>query len=671
MPKATILATLFTVEAHDTQAGQIAVVREFNRFYTQRLGLLRRRHLDGEFSLTEARILYEIGSQPQVTAASLRNYLGLDAGYISRLLALLTKRKLVRQTASRIDAREKFLTLTAAGKRALERLNRQSSSQVGQLLANHSCAKRDELVRCLQTVRSILSESGRIVRLPEVNDDALRLLQEYYEAVRVVQRDTPQSVEKILADPSSGLWLAYLDEVAVGCVMLKPLGSIPLAAECKRLYVQPSARGHRIAGQLLDAQEDFARSRGLHWIYLDSNDELEAAIALYRKRGFTECERYNDNPQATIFLRKNIMPQKNFTINTTDKPISDADRAAVLANPGFGRAFTEHMVTMKWTPEAGWHEGRLNPYHPFQIDPATAVLHYAQAIFEGLKAYPCATENQILLFRPEENANRLARSAQRMAIPPFPPELFVEAIEELVRIDHRWVPSAESGGSLYLRPFIFASEAALTVRPAREYIFCLIASPVGDYFSGGQKPLKVWVSSDYVRAARGGTGSAKCAGNYASGLVAQAQAAQNACDQTIFLDAIEQKWIEELGGMNICFVTNDRKLLTPPLSGTILPGVTRKSVLTLAAEEGLQVEEAPYSYEQLQRDAESGCVTEAFACGTAAVIVSIGTVCDANGSFNIGEAATGPVTAKLRERLVNIQRGVEPDQHGWVRRIAL
>ncbi len=326
---------------------------------------------------------------------------------------------------------------------------------------------------------------------------------------------------------------------------------------------------------------------------------------------------------------------------------------------------------MKWTPEAGWHEGRLNPYHPFQIDPATAVLHYAQAIFEGLKAYPCATENQILLFRPEENANRLARSAQRMAIPPFPPELFVEAIEELVRIDHRWVPSAESGGSLYLRPFIFASEAALTVRPAREYIFCLIASPVGDYFSGGQKPLKVWVSSDYVRAARGGTGSAKCAGNYASGLVAQAQAAQNACDQTIFLDAIEQKWIEELGGMNICFVTNDRKLLTPPLSGTILPGVTRKSVLTLAAEEGLQVEEAPYSYEQLQRDAESGCVTEAFACGTAAVIVSIGTVCDANGSFNIGEAATGPVTAKLRERLVNIQRGVEPDQHGWVRRIAL
>jgi branched-chain amino acid aminotransferase len=328
------------------------------------------------------------------------------------------------------------------------------------------------------------------------------------------------------------------------------------------------------------------------------------------------------------------------------------------------------MVTMKWTPDAGWHEGRLDPYHPFQLDPATAALHYAQIVFEGLKAYRSAA-GQIHLFRPEENAQRLAHSAQRLAMPPFPVDLFVEAIEELVRIDHHWVPPMDGGGTLYLRPYIFASEPMLTVRPARAYTFCLIASPAGSYFSGGQKPLKLWVSSDYVRAVRGGTGAAKCPGNYASGLMAQAQATENGCDQTIFLDAIEQKWIEELGGMNICFITKDQTLITPPLSGTILPGITRKSILTLAAEEGLRVNEVPYSYDQWRRDSESGHVTEAFACGTAAVLVSIGTVHDAQGSFTISGGATGPVTNKLRERLVNIQRGVEPDKRGWVRRIVV
>jgi branched-chain amino acid aminotransferase len=365
------------------------------------------------------------------------------------------------------------------------------------------------------------------------------------------------------------------------------------------------------------------------------------------------------------------MPPKNFAINVTDKPTPDSTRTAVLKDPGFGTAFTDHMVTMKWTSERKWHAGRLDPYRPFQLDPATAALHYGQIVFEGLKAYRGA-EHQMLLFRPEENAERLAKSAQRMAIPPLPSELFVEAIEELVRVDHQWVPPVTGGGSLYLRPFIFASEAALKVRPAREYTFCLIASPVGDYFSGGQKPLIVWVSSDYVRAVKGGTGAAKCAGNYAASLVAQAEAAENGCDQTVFLDAIEQKWIEELGGMNICFVTKDRTLITPPLSGTILPGVTRKSILTLAAEAGLRVDEVPYSYDEWRRDAESGHVTEAFACGTAAVLVSIGTVRDAHGSFTVGDGnSIGPVTASLRQRLVNIQRGVEPDHHGWVRRIAL
>jgi DNA-binding MarR family transcriptional regulator/GNAT superfamily N-acetyltransferase len=294
----------------DPEAGQIAAVRDFNRFYTQRLGLLQKRHLDGEFSLTEARILYEIGSSPQQTASSLRQTLGLDAGYISRLLALLTKHKLVRQTPSTVDAREKLLTLSSAGGKALQRINRLSSVQVQHLLAAHSPAQRDELVNCLRTVKSILSEAhlagARIVRLPELNDDALKLLHEYYESLSIVQRDSPQTIKKILAEPSSGLWLAYLDRKAVGCVVLKALHSVPRAAECKRLYVQPAARGQKIADQLLQAQEEFARGQGLRWIYLDSTAEFKAALALYRKRGFAACERYNENPQATIFLRKNI-----------------------------------------------------------------------------------------------------------------------------------------------------------------------------------------------------------------------------------------------------------------------------------------------------------------------------------------------------------------------------
>ena len=292
---------------------QISAIREFNRFYTARLGLLRKRHLDGDFSLTEARILYEIGASPRLTASSLRETLGLNAGYISRSLALLSKRKLVRQTPSKEDGREKLLTLSLAGGRAVAWLNQQSALQIQGLLANVNSTDRDTLLDSLSKVRSILSEpkgrSVRIVRLSKSNDDAIRLLQEYYEAVSVVQRDTPEAIQKIIDDPVSGIWLAYLEEKAVGCVVLRKLGSIPFAGECKRLYVQPIARGHRIADNLLDAQEEFARSKDLRWIYLDSYDDLKVAIALYRKRGYVSCERYNDNPQATVFLRKNIGPQ--------------------------------------------------------------------------------------------------------------------------------------------------------------------------------------------------------------------------------------------------------------------------------------------------------------------------------------------------------------------------
>jgi len=292
------------------EAEQVSAMREFNRFYTTRLGLLRRRHLDGEFSLTEARILYEIGSNPKLTASTLRNTLGLDGGYISRLLTLLTRRKLVRQTASKEDGREKLLMLSHTGAKKLAQINGQSALQIQELLEPLSAADRETLIESLSKVRSILNEAQkpavRIVRLSEANDDAFRLLEEYYEAVDVIQRDTPEAIQQIIGAASSGMWVAYLRGKAVGCVMLRSLSSIPFAGECKRLYVRPEDRGKGLADALLDAQEAFARSKGLQWLYLDSYDDLQAAIALYRKRGYLPCERYNDNPQATVFLRKNI-----------------------------------------------------------------------------------------------------------------------------------------------------------------------------------------------------------------------------------------------------------------------------------------------------------------------------------------------------------------------------
>jgi DNA-binding MarR family transcriptional regulator/GNAT superfamily N-acetyltransferase len=290
---------------------QISAVREFNRFYTARLGLLRRRHLDGAFSLTEARILYEIGARPKMTASTLCETLELDAGYISRLLSSLTRRKLIGQAASGKDRREKLLTLSAVGEKAVARLNEQSTMQIQGILANVNAADREALVTSLTKVRSILSggqqkASARIVRLAAANDDAVAILQEYYEAVHVVQRDNPGSIQMIIDAPGSGIWLAYLEDKVVGCVVLRRLAAIPLASECKRLYVKPSARGNRIADKLLDAQEAFARSQGVKWIYLDSYDDLKTAISLYERRGYQRCERYNDNPQATLFMRKHI-----------------------------------------------------------------------------------------------------------------------------------------------------------------------------------------------------------------------------------------------------------------------------------------------------------------------------------------------------------------------------
>jgi branched-chain amino acid aminotransferase len=346
--------------------------------------------------------------------------------------------------------------------------------------------------------------------------------------------------------------------------------------------------------------------------------------------------------------------------------VPETERARLLENPGFGKIFTDHMVTITWDTERGWHDACVRERRPFQIDPASAILHYAQEIFEGMKAHR-TEQGSIVLFRPEENARRFQSSAERLAMPIIPEELFLEAVEQQVRIDRAWVPSGE--GSLYLRPFMFADEPFLGVRPATRYTFCVIASPVGAYFKGGAKPITVWVSDAYTRAAPGGTGAAKCGGNYAASLVAQAQASERGCDQVVFLDAAERKWVEELGGMNIFFVMDDGSVVTPPL-GTILPGITRASLIELARDADMKVEEKPYSFDQWQADAASGRLKEAFACGTAAVVAPIGHVRHAKGEFSIGDGAMGPVTSRLRETLVGIQKGSRVDTYGWLHVIA-
>src|SRR6478672_7481273 len=314
-------------------------------------------------------------------------------------------------------------------------------------------------------------------------------------------------------------------------------------------------------------------------------------------------------------------------------PVPADKRAELLKNPGFGRVFSDHMVTIRYSEAEGWHDARIEPRAPIPMDPAAAVLHYAQEVFEGLKAYKTA-DGGATLFRPRENARRFQQSAERLAMPILPEELFLEAVDKLVSIDRDWIPDGD--GSLYLRPFMFANEIFLGVKPSSDYLFIVIASSVGAYFKTDAPAVSVWVSPDYTRAAPGGTGAAKCGGNYAASLLAQAEATQHGCDQVVFLDAVEQRWIEELGGMNIFFVFDDGSIATPPLSGTILAGITRDSIITLARGMGLTVREEPYAIEQWRADAESGRLTEAFACGTAAVVTAIGSVTGTEGGFAIG-----------------------------------
>ncbi|MBW1604449.1 branched-chain amino acid aminotransferase [Streptomyces sp. JJ66] len=365
-----------------------------------------------------------------------------------------------------------------------------------------------------------------------------------------------------------------------------------------------------------------------------------------------------------------MTPRIEFGLKPSAQPLPDAEREAVLANPGFGRHFTDHMVTIRWTEGRGWHDAQLEPYASFQMDPANMTLHYAQTIFEGLKAYRQA-DGSVAMFRPEANAARFQRSARRLAMPELPVETFVEACELLIRQDAAWVPGSGEE-SLYLRPFMFAAEVGLGVRPANEYLFVVIASPAGPYFPRGVKPVSVWLSEEYVRAAPGGMGEAKTGGNYAGSLVAQAEAAQQGCDQVVWLDATERRWVEEMGGMNLYFVRGsgaDARIVTPALTGTLLPGITRDSLLGIAADLGYGTEEGRISTDDWRQGNEDGTITEVFACGTAAVITPVGTVKSARGNWTVGDGEPGPITLQLREALLALQTGHAPDPHGWLHRV--
>jgi branched-chain amino acid aminotransferase len=361
------------------------------------------------------------------------------------------------------------------------------------------------------------------------------------------------------------------------------------------------------------------------------------------------------------------MTTPTIELKPTSSPLSDAEREAILTSPGFGRHFTDHMVIIKWTDGRGWHDGQLVPYGPLSLDPATNVLHYAQEIFEGLKAYR-QPDGTVATFRPEMNAKRFQSSARRLGMPELPVETFIEACDLLVQQDRDWVPSHGGEESLYLRPFMIATEVGLGVKPANEYLFIVIASPAGAYFAGGVKPVSIWLSEDRVRAVPGGMGDAKTGGNYAASLLAQAEAAAKGCDQVAYLDAVEHKWVEELGGMNLYFVYGD-KIVTPTLTGSLLAGITRDSLLTVARDLGYESEEARVSIDQWRRDTENGTLTEVFACGTAAVITPVGTVKSNAAEWEQSGGAPGEVTLKLREALLDIQRGVSEDKHGWMHRL--
>lgn len=347
-----------------------------------------------------------------------------------------------------------------------------------------------------------------------------------------------------------------------------------------------------------------------------------------------------------------------------ENAVPAAELPQLLDDPGFGNYFTDHMIDICWSEKGGWHRPRVQPYGPISLDPAAAVLHYGQEIFEGLKAYRFP-DGSIWTFRPYENAARLQRSARRMAMPELPSEHFIESIKRLIEADGAWVPS-KPDHCLYMRPFMFAKEAFLGVRPAKKVGYYLIASPVGPYFKDGITPVSIWLSTTYSRAAEGGTGAAKTGGNYAGSLIAQNEAYAHGCDQVLFLQ--QHQYVEELGGMNVVLVKADGTLMTPE-SDSILEGITRDSILQLASDRGHKVERRQISIAEWREGVASGEIVGAFACGTAAVITPIGRILAEDFEIVHDHPEADALTLSLREELTNIQYGLAEDRHGWMLRL--
>ncbi len=364
--------------------------------------------------------------------------------------------------------------------------------------------------------------------------------------------------------------------------------------------------------------------------------------------------------------------EESFEVMTSNSLLSDEDREQILANPGFGTRFSDHMAISFYGADDGWHDSRITAHDQLQVSPAMMVFHYGQAIFEGLKAYR-TPDGELVMFRPEMNARRFNKSAIRMSMPEIPVEMFVQACEKLVKTDENWVPKIQ-GQSLYLRPFMVASESHLGLRAANEYLFIVIASPVAPFFADGDEipAIKVFATDQYVRAVRGGTGFAKCSGNYAASLIAKKEAEEYGCQDVLWRDAIERKYVEEMGTSNICFVEKDGdeiKIYTPEVSSTILDGITRDSVLQLARDRGYEVIEGPCEFEDVISKIGSGKISEVFSCGTAVTITPIGTIVTAESETVVGDAKAGEITLSLRQELIDIQTGKIQDNHNWRHKI--
>jgi branched-chain amino acid aminotransferase len=358
-----------------------------------------------------------------------------------------------------------------------------------------------------------------------------------------------------------------------------------------------------------------------------------------------------------------------FKVTRNPNPTPAAERETIIANPTFGTHFTDHQVVVVWEKDKGWHSHEVIPYGPILMDPSAAVLHYGQEIFEGIKAYR-HKDGSIWTFRPEMNARRLQKSAHRMALPELPIETFVESLRQLIAVDGAWVPTQDGEKTLYFRPFEIAAENFLGVRAAHRAEYRVIASPVGPYFTGGIKPVSIWIALDSARAGKHGTGEAKTGGNYAASLLAQNEGYEHGCSQVVFLDAETATYIEELGGMNLFFVFKDGRVVTPALDGTILHGITRDSVITLLKDRGHKVEERKFSLTELRDSAKSGDLVEVFACGTAAVVTPVGVLKSREEQIEIGGGEPGELTVSIREELTSIQYGNLPDKHGWLVKLA-